>query len=80
MPDVSTDTVLVRGTNARDRLNVTASGPQVLVSGLAALVRIAGQEVTHDTLRIETLLGDDDLTISPDVTSINIAADLGADG
>ena len=60
--------------------SVTASGPQVLVSGLAALVRITGQEVTHDTLRIETFLGDDDLTISPDVTSINIAADLGADG
>ncbi|HWL32236.1 MAG TPA: hypothetical protein VNP89_01420 [Gaiellaceae bacterium] len=61
------DSVVVNGTDRRDVVQVTRSGDQVSVAGLAAEIRIAGSESLNDTLRIQTLDGDDDVTIEPDV-------------
>jgi Ca2+-binding RTX toxin-like protein len=65
--DLNPDTVVVTGTNARDVVRVTASGSQVAASGLAAQTRIVGSEGGNDTLRIETLDGNDDVTVAPAV-------------
>jgi Ca2+-binding RTX toxin-like protein len=73
------DTVVVNGTDAADLVEVTRSGSEVLVDGLAALVRIAGGEAANDTLRIQTLDGDDDVIVAPDVNdAITPIVDLGA--
>jgi hypothetical protein len=70
--------VVVNGTNRRDRVNVTRSGSQVLTTGLAAQTRIAGSEPGVDVLRVNTLGGDDDITIAPDVSDLIAPfADLG---
>jgi predicted ester cyclase len=65
--DLNPDTVVVMGTNARDVVRATASGSQVVTSGLAVQTRIVGSEGVNDTLRIETLDGNDDVTVAPAV-------------
>ena len=67
-PDGPADTVVVNGTDAPDLIEVTGLRFEVLADGLAALVRIAGGEAANDTLRIQTLDGDDDVTVAPDVS------------
>ena len=48
--------------------------------GLAAQTRIVGSEATNDTLRINTLAGNDDVKVAPDVTNlIKTIVDLAAD-
>jgi hypothetical protein len=77
--DAQADTVVVNGTAAADMVEVTRSGAEVLADGLAALVRIAGSEAANDTLRIQTLDGDDDVIVAADVsTLITPLVDLGA--
>jgi Ca2+-binding RTX toxin-like protein len=61
------DSVVVNGTDGRDVLHVTRSGDQVAIAGLAAEIRIAGSEGLNDSLRLQTLGGNDDVTIVPDV-------------
>ncbi len=61
------DSVVVNGTDGRDVIQVTRSGDQIAVAGLAAEVRIVGSEGLNDTLRIQTLDGNDDVSIDPDV-------------
>jgi hemolysin type calcium-binding protein len=61
------DSVVVNGTDRRDVLEVTRSGEQIAVAGLAAEIRITGSEGLNDTLRIQTLDGDDEVTIDPNV-------------
>jgi hypothetical protein len=76
--DATSDTVIVNGTSGRDRVNVTRAGSQVLTTGLAAQTRIAGSEGGIDVLRVNTLGGDDDVTIAPDVSDLIAPfADLG---
>ena len=42
-------------------------------------MRIAGSEAANDTLRVQTLDGDDDVTVAPDVADlIATVVDLGA--
>jgi hypothetical protein len=78
--DAAADTVTVNGTDRPDRVNVTRDGDRIAVGGLAATTRITGSEVTGDTLRINTFLGDDTVTL-PDLSGlINTHVDLGADG
>jgi hypothetical protein len=78
--DGATDTVVVTGTDNRDVVNTTASGSQVSVTGLPATTNIVGSEGLNDTLRIQTLGGNDDVTVSPDVELlITPVIDLGAD-
>jgi Ca2+-binding RTX toxin-like protein len=79
--DGAADNVVVNGTSGRDVVNVTRSGPQVSVAGLATLTRITGSEPANDTLLVQTLDGDDDVTVAPDVADvINPVVDLGPGG
>ena len=61
------DSVVVNGTDKRDVIQATRSGDQITVSGLAAEIGIVGSESLTDTLRIQTLDGNDDVVIDPDV-------------
>jgi len=61
------DSVVVNGTDRRDVIQVTRSGDQIAVAGLAAEIRITGSESLNDTLRIQTLDGDDEVSIDPNV-------------
>jgi Ca2+-binding RTX toxin-like protein len=78
--DGSADTVVTQGSPRRDVVAVTQTGAQVTVAGFAAETHIIGSERTLDTLRIETLAGDDDVTVAPDVPDvIATLVDLGTD-
>ena len=78
--DGSPDTVVTQGSPRRDVVAVTQVGAQVTVAGFEAETRITGGEPTLDTLRVETLAGDDDVTVAPGVTDvIATLVDLGTD-
>jgi hypothetical protein len=78
--DGAADALTVNGTGARDVVHVTRSGSEVSVAGLSALTRVAGSEPALDTLRVQTLAGNDDVTVAPDVPdAIGVQVDLGAD-
>jgi Ca2+-binding RTX toxin-like protein len=77
--DGAADAIFVDGTARRDVVQVTRSGSQVSIAGLPAQITIVGSEPT-DALEIETLGGNDDVTVAPDVADlINTVVDLGAD-
>jgi len=77
--DAAADTVIANGTDAADAVRVSCSGAQARVTGLAATTRVTGSEVT-DTLRVQTLAGDDEVTIASNLNDlIALAFDLGAD-
>jgi Ca2+-binding RTX toxin-like protein len=77
--DAQADTVITEGTPRDDHVRVARSGAQVLTSGLAAETRIAGSEAANDTLIVNTLAGNDDVTVAPDVADlIRSQVDLGA--
>jgi Ca2+-binding RTX toxin-like protein len=61
--DTKDDTVLVNGTQQADRVDVTADGGAVEVTGLAAQTSVTGGDPT-DRLQINTLDGDDRVTVS----------------
>ena len=76
--DALTDSIVVNGSTAGDTVAVSRSGAQVLVNGLAALTRITGSEPTLDALQVNTLGGNDDVAVAPDVIDlIATAVDLG---
>jgi Ca2+-binding RTX toxin-like protein len=78
--DGLTDSVIANGGDKKDRVRVTRSGAQVLVSGLASRLTIAGSESLNDTLRIQTFGGNDDVVVDPDAElAITPVIDLGAD-
>jgi Ca2+-binding RTX toxin-like protein len=78
--DGAADTVVTQGSERRDVVAVTQTGAEVTVAGLAAETHIIGSEPTLDTLRVETLAGDDDVTVAPDVADvIATVVDLGTD-
>jgi Ca2+-binding RTX toxin-like protein len=78
--DGSADTVVENGTDASDHVKVVRSGPQVQTSGLAPRLAISGTDPSLDTLRVNTLGGNDTVNVAPDVsTLINPVVDLGAD-
>jgi Ca2+-binding RTX toxin-like protein len=78
--DGAADTVTVNGTDGPDSVRVLRAGDQVQVKGLAAQTRIVGSEALFDTLRVQTLGGDDQVVTSPDVFDlITPIVDLGAD-
>src|SRR3954447_8945176 len=80
-PDATPDTVTVTGTAKRDNVAVTKAGGQVLVNGLPTQTTIAGSDPGVDLLRVNTLDGDDNVTVAPDVADLMATAvDLGADG
>jgi hypothetical protein len=50
----------------------------VLTTGLHTQTRISGSEPANDTLLVQTLGGDDVVTVAPDVSDlINTVVDLG---
>jgi hypothetical protein len=78
--DNAADAVTVNGTDRRDVVQATRSGAQVSVSGLPAETHIVGSEPANDTLRVQTLGGNDDVDVAPDVSDlITPVVDLGAD-
>ncbi len=80
-PDATPDTVTLNGTAKRDDVAVTKAGGQVLVKGLPTQTTIAGSDPGIDLLRVNTLAGDDSVTVAPDVADlIATAVDTGADG
>ena len=75
------DMVVVNGTNAPDVVKVSATDTQVTTAGLAAQTLITGSEAAWDELRINTLLGDDTVSVTPQVGSLILpVVDLGLDG
>ena len=78
--DGAADTVVVNGTDRRDVVQVTRDGGQVSVSGLRAQTQIVGSEPALDQLLVNTLAGNDDVTVAPDVGDlIATTVDLGTD-
>ncbi len=79
--DATADTVIANGTDKRDVVSVTNTGGQAQIEGLPAQIAIAGSDPGVDLLRVNTLAGDDSVTVAPDVADlIATAVDLGADG
>jgi Ca2+-binding RTX toxin-like protein len=79
--DGQTDTVIVNGTNANDRVQVAGSANGVTVSGLAATVTIRGSEA-GDQLIVNGLGGDDTIDASAlqaSVVSLTINGGAGND-
>jgi Ca2+-binding RTX toxin-like protein len=78
--DLVPDTVVVNGTDGPDNVKVTRTGDRAEVQGLAAQTRITGGEGSNDTLRIQTLAGNDRLAIVNDISDLMTPViDLGAD-
>ena len=74
--DTKDDTVQVNGTDQADRVDVTANGGAVEVTGLAAQTSVTGGDPT-DRLQIDTLGGDDQVTVSDGARALlDIQADL----
>jgi hypothetical protein len=68
------------GTDRSDRVRVTRSPAGVDVAGLAVRTTITGSEPANDRLQVDTLGGDDDVTVAPDVAQLIMpVVDLGAD-
>jgi Ca2+-binding RTX toxin-like protein len=79
-PDATPDTVTLDGSAKRDNVAVTNAGGQVLVKGLPTTTTIAGSDPGVDLLRVNTLAGDDNVSVAPDVADLMATAvDLGAD-
>jgi len=77
--DGQADTIVVDGTPRADEVEVTSFATAVFVGGLAAQTAIFGGEPTLDTLRIQTLDGDDDVSVEPGVSGLLVPlVDLGA--
>jgi hypothetical protein len=77
--DAEPDTVTARGTEGPDVVSVTRPG-LVRVAGLAAITRVLGSEWERDTLRVETLGGNDAVSVGAAVDeTIMLVVDLGAD-
>ena len=78
--DAMPDTVVVNGTAGPDKVKVALTGGRAQVAGLAAQTRISGSEPALDVLRIQTLAGDDTVTVAAAVASlIQTIVDLGPD-
>jgi hypothetical protein len=78
--DAAADTVIANGSDGGDAARVSRSGAQARVTGLAATTRVTGSEAALDTLRVQTLGGDDEVTIASNLDDlIGLAFDLGAD-
>ncbi len=57
--DAQPDNVTTNGTNGDDLVKVTGAGPNAQVSGLPAVVSVAGASAATDRLTVNALAGDD---------------------
>jgi hypothetical protein len=62
--DQTRDFVFVDGTFGDDTINVNGAGPDVRVSGLAAITTTRGTDPTLDKLHVDTKPGNDSLTVT----------------
>jgi Ca2+-binding RTX toxin-like protein len=67
--DAQIDTINVTGTDGRDVIDVTRSGQVVTVAGLRTTTTVTGSEPT-DVLHLQTLDGNDSVTVAPDVADV----------
>jgi hypothetical protein len=68
--DGANDSVQVEGTAAVDTIEATANGGPVEVDGLAASVRVAHADPALDRLTIDTLAGDDHVSVAAAVNGL----------
>jgi hypothetical protein len=68
--DLQTDTVAVIGTIGNDSITATASGGEVSVGGLTAVVDVSHADSDLDTLAITTLSGADAVAVAPAVLGL----------
>jgi hypothetical protein len=72
------DPVTVNGTNKGDVVDVVGDGSQVDVSGLVTETHITGTDPTLDHLQVNTLDGNDKVTVDPSALAlIGVTVDLG---
>ena len=64
------NTVTVVGTNGVDTIRAAALGAAAEVTGLGATVRVTHADPELDTLVLETLEGEDDVSVDPDVEDL----------
>ena len=76
--DAAADTVITNGTDAVDSVRVRRLGSQAAVGGTGAETRVSG-ELGLDTLRIQTLGGNDKVEVGDIWDLITPVVDLGAD-
>ena len=76
--DGTPDTVITNGTDAVDSVRVRRLGSQAAVGGIGAETRVSG-ELGLDTLRIQTLGGNDKVEVGDIWDLITPVVDLGAD-
>jgi predicted ester cyclase len=78
--DATADVVEVGGSARRDKAEVRAENGAPVVVGPSVITRIANAEPANDTLEVNTLAGDDDVFVDPDVRNlIQTIVDLGTD-
>jgi Ca2+-binding RTX toxin-like protein len=78
--DGQADSVIANGSDGADAVRVSRAGAQARVTGLAAATRVTGSEPALDSLRVQTLAGDDEVTIASNLSDlIGLVIDLGAD-
>jgi Ca2+-binding RTX toxin-like protein len=78
--DAAADTVTLNGTAKADHVNLTREGDKVVEFGLPTETFITGSEKANDSLRLNTLAGNDDVFVAPGVFDLlNPVVDLGAD-
>jgi hypothetical protein len=76
--DGQADTVVVEGTATADKVRVSRSGSLLFTTGLRVQTRIVGSEAANDTLEVNTLGGNDDVSVAPNVSDlIQPIVDLG---
>lgn len=68
--DGQPDTVVVNGTDHADHVGLSSTPGNVLVSGLAPQIQITGAEPTNDTLHINTLAGNDAVSVGSGVSAV----------
>jgi Ca2+-binding RTX toxin-like protein len=77
--DGEADTVIQNGTEKADHVRVSAEGQSVLVDGLHPQTTITGAEAAKDALKLNTLGGDDSVTVGAGVGDLlTPSVDLGA--
>jgi Ca2+-binding RTX toxin-like protein len=77
--DAAQDTVITNGTDAVDSVRVRRLGSQAAVGGIGAETRVSSRELGLDTLRIQTLGGNDKVEVGDIWDLITPVVDLGAD-
>jgi Ca2+-binding RTX toxin-like protein len=76
--DATADTVITNGTDEADAVRVRRSGTQSVVDGVGGATEIGGGEPGLDTLRIQTLGGNDSVVVGDIWDLITPLVDLGA--